>query len=140
MKINERLVQSIPTALLLLVVVFRYFSVSCIDSGSCFDTWIRYVSLDFTKPLYFFALYSLPIAIVLVFVPRTLFKSWLKLAVWLVPLLLLFIATQPVAPQSFLSTDRDDAARLAAQIFTVLSLSLVAWKYYASRRADSVKA
>lgn len=133
MKINEKLVQSIPAALLLLVVAFRYFSVSCIDSGSCFDTWIRYVSLDFTKPLYFFALYSLPLAIILVFVSHKLFKSWLKLAVWLVPLLLLFIATQPVAPQSFMSTNRDDAARLVAELLTVVSLIKLILPWWKSR-------
>ncbi len=134
MKINEKLVQSIPTALLLLAVAFRYFSVSCIDSGSCFDTWIRYLSLDFTKPLYFFALYSLPLAIILIFVSHKLFKSWWKLAVWLVPLLLLFVATQPVAPQSFLSTDRDDAARLAAEILTIVSLFRFLLPWWKSRK------
>ncbi|MBU6490707.1 hypothetical protein KGQ25_00875 [Patescibacteria group bacterium] len=91
-----------------------------------------------TYPLYFFALYLLPITIILVFVSNPVFKSWLKLAVWAVPLLLIFISTQPVVG-SFLSTNRDDTARLAGEIFTVLSFVLITWKYYTSRRANSVK-
>ncbi len=93
----------------------------------------------FTQPLYFFALYTLPIAIALVFVSKTVFKSWLKLAAWMLPLLFIFVATQPVVG-SLLSTNRDDTARLAGEIFTILSLILIAWKYYVSHRANSVKA
>ncbi len=137
---KEKIIQSIPTLLVLAILTFGQGSYWCMYSnGSCYGGWVSHIYPYFTNPLYDFALYSLPLAIILIFISRTLFKSWFKLAVWLVPLLLLFIATQPVAPQSFLSTNRDDSARLAAQIFTVLSLSLVAWKYYASRRADSVK-
>ena len=137
---KTKIIQSIPMLTSLLFVGFGEFSRWCSAEGHvCYRTVIEKMIPYVTYPLYFFALYSLPLAIILIFISRTLFKSWFKLAVWLVPLLLLFIATQPVAPQSFLSTNRDDSARLAAQIFTVLSLSLVAWKYYASRRADSVK-
>jgi len=88
----------------------------------------------FTQPLYFFALYSLPLVVILIFVSRQVFSSWLRLAAWALPLAFLFIATQPVVA-SFLSTDRDDAARLAAILFTVISLILITWKSIALRRA-----
>lgn len=127
--------------LVLLAVGFGNFSQWCSADGhicnrTVLDRMIPYV----TYPLYFFSLYLLPLALILIFVPKTVFKSWLKLAVWAVPLLLIFISTQPVYPQHILSTDRDDTARLAAEILTVLSFILIAWKYYTSRRANPVKA
>ena len=138
---KTKLIQSIPASLALLAVGFLYFSQWCIlKSPSCYGTWIHHIYDGITSPAYFFSLYLLPLALILIFVPKTVFKSWLKLAAWAVPLLLIFISTQPVFPQQILSTDRDDTARLAGEIFTVLSLILIAWKYYASRRANSVKA
>ncbi|MFA5998238.1 MAG: hypothetical protein WC814_02530 [Candidatus Paceibacterota bacterium] len=45
----------------------------------------------------------------------------------------ILIATQPVV-SSFLSTNRDDAARLAGSVFAVASLILIIWKYFSTRR------
>lgn len=85
-----------------------------------------------TYPLYFFALYSLPLAVVLIFVSRRAFGSWLKFAAWALPLLAILVATQPVVA-SFLSTNRDDAARLAAQIFSITSLGVIVFSALFSR-------
>ncbi|MFZ2167446.1 MAG: hypothetical protein WAV50_01090 [Minisyncoccia bacterium] len=134
---KTKLIQSVPALLALLAIVFRYVSNWCIDFASCYGTWVSHVALSFTKPLYFFALYVLPVAIILVFVSRPVFNSWLKIAVWLLPLAFIFVASQPVVA-SFLSTDRDDAARLAAEVFAALSLILIVWKTYTSRRNGSV--
>lgn len=101
---------------------------------SCSDETIMSIG----SPLLIFSFYFLPIVLITVFTPRNIFISWLKLAVLVIPLLLIFISTQPVVG-SFLSTNRDDTARLAGEIFTVLSLTLIVWKYYTSRRANSVK-
>lgn len=136
---KTKLIQSIPAVLALLAIGFLYFSIWCVfTTHVCSDSWMSQIHSSFTFPLYFFALYILPITIILVFVSRSVFKSWLKLAMWAVPLLLIFISTQPVVG-SFLSTNRDDTARLAGEIFTVLSLLLIVWKYYVGRRASSVK-
>ena len=136
---KTKIIQSIPVALALLAVGFLYLSRWCTETiPSCYGSWIHHIYFYFTQPLYFFALYILPITIILVFVSRSVFKSWLKLAMWAVPLLLIFISTQPVVG-SFLSTNRDDTARLAGEVFTVLSLILIVWKYYAGRRANSLK-
>ena len=129
-----RLTQFIPVLVAVLAICFRYLSNWCIDASSCYGTWVSHIALSFTKPLYFFALYSLPLAVVLIFVSHRLFKSWWKLAMWLVPLLFLFISTQPVAPQSFLSTNRDDAARFAAEILTVVSLIKLILPWWKSRK------
>jgi hypothetical protein len=131
---KNKLIQSVPTAVMLAAIAFQYASNWCIDNASCYGTWVSHITFSFTQPLYFFALYSLPLAIILIFIPHPLFKRWFKVAVWLVPLLLIFIATQPVAPQSFMSTNRDDAARFAAEILTAASLIVIIWKYLALRR------
>jgi len=90
---------------------------------------------EVTYPLFFFAIFCLPITIILVFVPWGICKAWLKLAVWAVPLLLILISTQPVYA-GFLSTDRDDAARLAGEVFAVASIVLIIWKLFIARRAE----
>ena len=130
----KKIIQSIPVLLTLLAIGFLYFSNWCIDSiPSCYSSSIHQIYQHFTNPLYLFALYSLPLAFILILIPRHIFNSWLKLAAWMVPLAFIFIATQPVVA-GFLSTDRNDAARLAAEVLTVFSLILIIYKYFTSRR------
>jgi len=132
---KTKVIQFIPFALTLVAIGFRYASLWCINSvPSCYGTWVHQIALEVTKPLFYFAVFFLPIAIVLAFVPRGVFNSWLKLAVWAIPLLLLFISTQPVYA-GFLSTDRDDAARLAGEVFAGASLILIVWKSIVAHRA-----
>ncbi|MFA6414410.1 MAG: hypothetical protein WCV89_00235 [Candidatus Paceibacterota bacterium] len=95
---------------------------------------MHWIYLEITNPVFYFTLFCLPITIVLAFVPWGVFKSWLKLAAWAVPLLLFWVSTQPVYP-GFLSTDRDDAARLAGGVFAGVSLALLIWRSIAARRA-----
>jgi hypothetical protein len=94
-----------------------------------------------TSPLYFFSLYLLPIALVLIFVSRATFNSCLKLAVWMIPLAMIYIFTTPVSFSGwvdFFPFYRDDAARLAGQVFSVVSLILIIWKYFVARRKPAV--
>ena len=126
----------------MLAIGFRYLSNWCIDFSSCYGTWVSHVVLSFTKPLYFFALYSLPLAIILIFVSRTIFNSWLKFAVWFVPLLVLYMASVPTN-WTGMGIDlfpfyRDDAARWAAGYLTVASLVLIIWKYFKAHRANTL--
>jgi hypothetical protein len=136
---KTKITQFIPAILALLAICFRYFSNWCIDSvSSCYGSWISQIALDITKPLYFFALYLLPLTIILIFVPHHLFKSWLKLALWAIPLSVIFIATTPVnftgIGMDFFPFYRDDAARLAGEVFSGISLILIAYKYFAFRK------
>lgn len=132
---KTKIAQSIPAILALLAIGFRYFSNWCIDSiSSCYGSWFHQIYQYFTSSLYLFALYFLPIAIILTFVPREIFKSWLKLAVWALPLLLILVATQPINAAHILSTNRDDAARLAGIVFSVVSLAIILYKYFSLRR------
>lgn len=132
---KSKLAQFIPLVIALVVIGYRYLSVWCVDSYStCYTSWVHWTYQPFTQSLYFFALYSLIVVVVAILVNRTMFNFWASFASWAVPLLLIFIFTQPVFPQSFLSTDRDDAARLAGIVFTVASLALIGWKAFSVRR------
>lgn len=126
--------------LALAAVGFSYFSFWCTNSGhACYRTWLDSIFLDVINPLYFFSLYFLPLALILVFIPRHLFNSWLKLAAWMLPLSFIYIATTSVnftgIGMNFFPFYRDDAARLAAEVFSVLSLILIIWKYFVARRS-----
>lgn len=136
---NTKIIQFVPSLLALVVIGFDYFSHWCIFSiRTCYGTVISHVSLSVTQPLYFFALYFLPLAIILIFIPRHIFNSWLKFAAWALPLAFIFIATTSVSwtgiGMNFFPFYRDDAARLAAEVFTAISLVLIIWKYFATRR------
>jgi len=132
---KTKIVQFIPVILALVAFGFSYFSFWCTGVDNlCYRTWMDSIFIEAINPLYFFSFFFLPIAIVLAFVPRSMFNSWLKLAAWAIPLLVLFIATQPVYPGSPFSTDRDDAAWLAGGVFAGVSLILIIWKYIITRR------
>jgi len=129
---KNKIIQFIPAILALLAVGFRYFSNWCIDSASfCYGTWVHQISLSLIKPLYNFALFLLPIAVVAAFVPREIFSSWFKFAMWALPLAIIFIALTPVSSNAYMDFFpfyRDDAARLSGQIFSGFSLLVIIYR------------
>lgn len=134
-----KIIQLIPAAFVLGSVGFSYFSQWCAGAGRiCFRTVIDRMIPEVTYPLFFFAIFFLPVALILAFVPRSIFNSWLKLAAWMIPLLVLFIAVTPVnftgLGMDFFPFYRDDAARLAGEVFAGISLVLIIWKSIAARR------
>ena len=132
---KTKAIQFVPITLVLLSIGFVYFSQWCTSSGYiCYRTWLDSVFIDVINPLYFFSLYSLPGALIIAFVPRPIFISWLKLVAWALPLALIFIALTPVNWMG-IGLDlypfyRDDAARLTGGIVTAASLMLVVVKYF----------
>jgi len=134
---KNKIIQFIPAILALVAIGFRYFSLWCINSvPSCYGTLIHQIALEVTKPLYNFSLFFILIALVLAFIPRNIFNSWLKFAVWAIPLSIIFIASTPVVDNSLLPFARDDAARLAGEVFSGVSLILIIYKWFISRRTD----
>ena len=139
---KNRLLQIIPAVIALLGIAFAPISYWCMYSGgSCYNTWVSHVYPYFTNPFYNFSLYFFSITIVLIFVSRQIFNSWLKLAKWTVPLSVIFIAATPVSHMG-ISLDlfpfyRDDAARLAGEVFAAASLILIIWKSLSLRRVKS---
>lgn len=141
-KMKNKIIQSIPALLALVVIGFSYFSQWCTGIGQiCYRTILDQMIPEVTYPLYFFSLYFLPVALILIFVSRATFKSWLKLAVWMIPLAFIFIATQPVSWDgigiNFIFISRDDMARYTAEIFSIISLILIIWKYFVARHSQS---
>ena len=130
---KTKIIPFVPAVLALIGIGFRYFSNWCIDSvSSCYVSWIHHTYQYFTSPLYFFALYFLPIAVILAFVPREIFKSWLEFAAWALPLAVIYIWSTPVsstAYMDFFPFYRDDAARLAAEVFSVVSLVVLIFSF-----------
>lgn len=132
---KSRIIQFIPTMLVLFGLGLAPISYQCIYSGgNCYSTWVHQIYPYFTNPLYNFSLFVLPIAIILIFISRSTFNAWFKLAAWAIPLSILYIATTPAVDTSFLPFHRDDAARLAGGVFVAVSLILIIWKWFAGRR------
>lgn len=142
---KKRNIQFVPILIALVGVASAPVSYWCTYSnGMCYGTWVSHVYQYFTNPLYNFSLYFSPIALILIFVPRHIFVSWLKFALWALPLSFIFIVTTPVnwtgIGLDLFPFYRDDAARLAGQAFAVMSALLVVWKYIVARRTKSADA
>jgi hypothetical protein len=137
---KKRLAQLVPAVLALVGIVSARASYWCMyTTGTCYGTWVSHIYQYVTNPLYNFALYFLPAAVLLIFVPRDAFKSWLKFAVWALPLALISIAMTPVN-WTGIGIDlypfyRDDAARLAGGLVSGLTLILVLLSWIQAWRA-----
>jgi len=134
---KSKLMQMIPALVALIGIGIAPASYWCIYSnGVCSTTWINHIYQYVTNPFFNFALYFLPAAIILIFVRGDIFNSWLKFALWAIPLSTLFIAAMPVSSGAYMldfSLLRDGAARLGGGVLTVFTLLFVAWKYFKSR-------
>lgn len=131
---KTKIIQYIPILLVFIAIGFSEFSTWCTAPGNaCFRTFLDRLIPNFTYPAYFFVLYLLPLTLILIFVSRNIFISWLKFAAWAIPLAALYIWLTPVSGGGdLISFTRDDAARLTATIFTILSLVLISYKYFIS--------
>jgi hypothetical protein len=130
---KNKLVQTIPLLTILLGLASAPVSYWCIYSnGYCYATWVHHIYPYFTNPFYSFSLFLLPIAVVFVFITRNIFNSWLKFAIWAIPLVIIFIALTPVSftglGMDFFPFYRDDAARLAGEVFSSISLILIIYR------------
>jgi|SRR3989344_8659388 len=135
---KTKIIQIVPAIFAFLAVGLRYFSNWCIDSiPSCYGTWLHSITFIITRPLYFYALSLLPITIILAFVPRTIFQSWLRLAAWLVPVSLVAIFITPVTSNSWMPlyfVSREEMAWYLGLFFAAASLVLIIYKTLAARR------
>ncbi len=139
---KTKIIQFIPAVFVLAAIVFHYLILWCIfTTRVCYGTTVSHISLTITKPLYFFSLFSLPLILVLVLIPKSVFNAWLKFAVWAIPLSILYIWATPVNSNSFMDLFpfyRDDAARLAGILFTAASLLLILWKWFSARGRNNL--
>jgi len=105
------------------------------DYVGCLDSSIQNIGF----PLLIFSLWALLATVVTAFFSERIFHSWLKFAALAIPLAIIFIALTPVSSYAFMDLFpfyRDDAARLAGQVFSGVSLVLIIWKWFTSRRSS----
>lgn len=143
---KTKIIQFIPALITLVFIGFRYFSNWCINSvPSCYGSLIHQSYQYFTYPLFLFSLFLFPVTLILIFVPRHLFISWLKFAVWAIPLSFIYIATTPVSPPSqgfgmfSGGPDRTEISINNGLIFLVLSLIVVILAFIRERLVTAGK-
>jgi len=103
----------------------------------CLDDTVQSVGI----PLLIFSLWVLFITILVFFMTDQVFRSWIILSVFLIPICGLFIVSTPISSHAFMDLYpfyRDDAARLSGEIFAAVSLIIIIWKYFANRRHGHV--
>ena len=130
----------IPLIIFLAILVAVHFLYVCADTISCPLRGIiwntTFTTLD--PALVFTQLAVIP-AVLICFIPRKVFYSWLKFAAWAIPLAIIFIAFTPVNSNAFMDFFpfyRDDAARLAGELFATISLILIVYKWLVARRHE----
>ncbi len=137
---KTKIVQFIPAMIVFLVVSIRYVGLWCVYSVSvCYGGLIHQMFPYIITPLFLFGLSFLPIAIVLAFVSRTVFQSWLRLATWFVPLSLFIIFITPVTSNSWMPiffVSREEISWYLGVLFALISLVLILWKWFTSRRLN----
>lgn len=105
----------------------------------CLDSSIK--SIGF--PLMIFMLWIFPNVIIAVLFSDRIFRLWSRISQWFIPVLLIYIFTTPVnftgIGLDLFPFYRDDAARLAGEVFTGVSLILLLWKYISERRNRALK-
>lgn len=120
--------QTIPFFLTILGIALEYFFYWCVYSVDVCRGSLFYQSFDFIKPLYLFSLTILPLGVILIFMQEKVFKSWLKFAVWWIPLSALFITLTPVTSNSWMplyEIVRDDVAWFFGILFLCISVSRI---------------
>lgn len=114
-----RLKQTIPL-LFFPPVAFAWFFLA--------DAFFWDVTFSILQPLYLYSLVTLPLAIVLIFVKEKVFNSWLRFALWWIPLSIFFIAITQVSSNSWFplySIVREDTAWFFGVLFSVISISRI---------------
>ncbi len=79
------------------------------------------------------------ISLIIYFLPDPVFRGWSWFALWWVPLQMILVAITPSSnPGAFIDivTQQTMAIFLSA-LFALISLVIVIWKYFSSRRAAS---
>ncbi len=88
-------------------------------------------SIDFGigKPLYWSIRWLPLLFFVLIFVRKEVFATWWKVTGLVAVVALLLIVTSPVMP-AFLTPDRTEMTDLMQKVFVIISVIVIAWKYW----------
>jgi len=135
---KTKITQTIPAVLALILIAFSYFGYGCAEAKQCFAAsffWDNTFSL--LEPIKIYGLFIFIPSIVVIFVEKEVFNSWLRLATWLVPISALIIFVTPVTSNSWMPLyfiSREEVAWYLGILFATLSLLLITWKFIALRR------
>lgn len=125
--------------IVLTLMLIGYFGMLCgIDDTCAFASFFSPLSFTFFKPLWVYALFFIPVPLVLFFVRENVWKSWLRFSYWWIALSFIVVAITPVWSSSWFplySFVKEDAAQVMGGLFTIISLILIAWKSIATRRS-----
>lgn len=137
---KTKIVQFVPIILSILLIAFSYFAGKCGVTETCaYYTNFGPYAMSVLEPSLLFTFCLLPIAIILMFVPRTIFQSWFRFAMWFVPLSVVLIAITPVTSNSWMPLffiSREEVSWYLGALFAVISLILIIWKYFSARRVQ----
>lgn len=95
----------------------------------CLDSSIRHVG----EPLLIFSVVVFMFFLACLFFSNTTRLSWLRFALWWLPLSAILIAITPVTNSNWLpmySIENNTVTVLMASLFTIISLGIIAWKQF----------
>lgn len=137
-----RLKQFLPLVFFCLAIPLGYFSGKCGVSSSClYSVYFHEYVFSVFEPIYLFSLYSIPAVLLLPIVKKGVFDVWLRFATAWIILSIIIIASTPTYSHSWFPVYefvREDAAKLMGILFSGISLFIIAWQSYRSRRTRSV--
>jgi hypothetical protein len=124
----------LPFVLASLFIALDLLAVPCITANSCFlANYIWPVFYNLIRPLYIFSEVFVLVALILIFVRNTAFNSWLRFAIWFIPLSIIVIGTTPTSSNSWMPLyfiGKDTVTLVMAGLFTVISLVVIVWKQF----------
>jgi len=125
----------IPLVLVFSGLGLRHLALWCVYGlSSCSATnFFHAIFLDFINPLYTFSIFFVVPALGLVFVKQHTFKSWLRFAIWFIPLSIIVIGTTSTSSNSWMPLyfiGKDTVTLVMAGLFTVISLVIIVWRQF----------
>lgn len=138
----KKLLQFVPFIVSIVAMAGEYLVYSCAYvTTTCYGSIFHQLLLPLFKPLYLYALWALIPTIIVIFVRPEVFKYWLKFAIGWALLAVIVLANIPVYPEgggymNLFTTTRSAEATHYGIAFAVISLILIAWKYWRINRKE----
>lgn len=115
----------------------QYFSLCEITANGYYRDclWNRDVSRNVGNPVFIYALASLPALAVLIFAKQQVVSSWLRFAIWWLPLSAVFVAVTPSVSHSWmplLFIGKETVSWIMGCLFLLISVLIILWKSPAS--------
>lgn len=128
----------LPLATVLVVFLLGYFGMRCGIDPKC-PLVVPFSSLAFSllKPAWVFSLISLPAGIALLFANKRVFKTWLVFTAYWLPLSFMAIYIFSSSQRGLMplySYSPGTIAIIMASLFTAISLVIIGWKQFFSKK------